>query len=129
MENLEKILIQNKDSTSTVNCGILVISSETVSVGTTNCEIATVKVEYDSISNQEYATSCGVPVAEKLSTTGVISPSDYIGSYITSFVGGSLSATADFLVDQIRSQNNWFAIRITNQNENSIYKIIYQVSG
>ncbi len=127
---MEKIFIQNQNlTTGTVDCGVLIISSETISVGTVSCEIATVKVECDSISNQEYATSCGVPVAEKLSTTGVISPSDYIGSYITSFVGGSLSATADFLVDQIRSQNNWFAIRITNQNENSIYRIIYQISS
>jgi len=124
---MEKIFIQNQNSTGAVNCGILVISSETVSVGTVSCEIATVKVEYDSISNQEDATSCGAPVAEKLSTTGIISPSDYIGSYITSFIGGSLGDTADFLVDQIKSQNSWFAIRITNQNENSIYRIIYQV--
>ena len=126
---MEKIFIQNQNSTTgTADCSVLVISSETVSDGTISCEIATVKVEYDSISNQGHATSCGTPIAEKLSTTGIINQSDYIGSYITSFVEGSLSATADFLVDQIKSQNNWFAIRITNQNENLIYKIIYQVS-
>lgn len=128
---MEKIFIQNQNSTTgTVDCGILVISSETISVGTVSCEIATVKVEYDSVSNQEYATSCGAPVAEKLSTTGVISLSDYIGNYyIASFSNSSLDATADFLVTQINSQNNWFAIRISNQNQNSIYRIIYQISS
>ncbi len=119
---MEKIFLQNQNSTGVINYGVLAVSSETLSHSTNNYEIAIVKVEYDSISNQEYATNVGTSIAEKLSSAGIISSSSYFGNYVTSFIGGSLSTTTDFLIVQINLQNDWFALRITKQNENIIYE-------
>lgn len=114
---MEKIFLQNQNSTGVINYGILAVSSETLSHGTNNYEIVMVKVEYDSISNQQYAINVGTPIAEKLSSTGIITLSDYVGNYVASFVGGSLSTTTDSLVCQINLQNDWFALRIQNKTK------------
>lgn len=126
---MEKIFIQNQDSTGTINCGILVVSSQTVSDSINNYTKATVKPEYDSISNQENATSTGTPLADKLSTTGVIFLSGYIGEYVTSFVDVSTKNTTNLLVKQINLQDDWFAVGLTEQNKNLIYEIIYKISN
>ncbi len=137
IKNMEKIFIQNQDSTGTVNSGILVVSTHTISDSTSNSnyEIMVVNADYDSISNHENSTRTGFPVTESLSRTGILVFDSFVGSYIVvaqSDAIVSLSSTflgnhVSHLVEMINQQDGWFAIAITKQNENSIYDGLYQI--
>jgi len=113
---MEKIFTQNQDCTGVVNYTILTVCSQTISISTINYEIATVRVEYDSNSNQEYATISGTPIADKLSSLGIINQNNFTENYTASFVNGSILDTTISIINQINLLDNWFAVRVTNQN-------------
>ena len=128
----EKIFCQKQDTSSVgpADSGVSTVSWQVIYTESESTTVAVATPEYDSRSNAEYTQSTGFPLMDDLVNTGAISWSSFIEKFVvTNSFGDNLLTIVSNLVASIKQHENWYATRITPENEAITLRVISDSRG